>query len=234
MKIPDYIKGHIENLHEICFISESLLGIATNIEKSKKLFKEGCKPLIMISGLSGSGKDTVMDLMIARDAKFKRVQTCTTRALREGENGLDDPHIRLTESEYLERLASGDVLEHAKYAGHYYCTSRSITRAAIEANTTPILRVDPVGAKNILNLWESGDAMFADVSIYYFFIIPDDFEVLRRRLLDRGSDEKTIADRMKQSSEDLKNIDKSQYIAINREGQAEKLVDEILWVVRNW
>lgn len=231
MDIPDFLKIYIKNDHELTVVTENILGVSINIDELKRDISKKKKAMIMISGLSGSGKDSIMEKVREKVPGITRVRTMTTRKRRRSESADDDPHIRITFEEFQERIKSGDVLEFVEYAGNYYCTSLRLIREILDAGRTPMLRVDPVGAESFLKKWREGDPPFENMSLLYFFIVPETFEQLRSRLIQRGDDPSTIDDRMEQSHRDALHVESSQYIVVNRTGMLETVTDDVISVL---
>ena len=84
--------------------------------------KERC--LLVISGPSGAGKDTVVRRMLEQHPEIEMSVSATTRAPREHEvDGVD--YYFLKKEDFEKRLEQGDVLEHVKYCDNYYGTLKS-------------------------------------------------------------------------------------------------------------
>ena len=79
------------------------------------------RSLVVVSGPSGCGKDTVIRRLMELDPRVKLSISCTTRTPREGEqDGVD--YYFISEEEFKRRIADGDILEYNFYSGHYYGT----------------------------------------------------------------------------------------------------------------
>ena len=78
--------------------------------------------LIVVSGPAGSGKGTVLKHVL-KNEDFKYSVSATTRAPRPGEiNGVNYHFI--TREDFLDRIASGMMLEHTEYCGNFYGTPK--------------------------------------------------------------------------------------------------------------
>jgi len=231
MQIPDFLSVSMDEDHELDVISPNIIGVSTNIEELEDSLGKKSGKIILISGLSGAGKDSVLDSIHEKIPQTQRVKTCTTRERRPGESEVDDPYIRLSLDEIKEKIRSGDAMEYVEYAGNYYCTSQSVLSEVIEENRIPLMRVDPVGARVFLDKWRREEGLFANVSLYYFFIVPESYEDLRQRLVHRGEDSTTIEKRIEQSRMDAAYIKDAQFVAINRKDKLDKVVDEIVSVL---
>ncbi len=144
-------------------------------------------PLLILSGPSGVGKDTVIDAWKARDPRVTRVVAYTTRAPRAGEADGVDYHF-VTVARFLERAEAGDFLEAKEVHGHHYATPLKDLERLLEAGKVAVLKIDVQGALSVMPL--RPDA----VSV---FLLPPDPDELARRLRDRGTeDEAKIATRL--------------------------------------
>lgn len=136
-------------------------------------------PLIILSGPSGVGKDTVIDAWRAHDPRVTRVVAYTTRAPRAGETeGVDYRFV--TVDRFLEHEKAGDFLEAKEVHGNHYATPLRDMEALLEAGRIAVLKIDVQGALAAMDL--RPDA----VSV---FLLPPDADELARRLRDRGTDD---------------------------------------------
>ena len=79
------------------------------------------KSLIVVSGPSGCGKDTVVKHILETDDRFVLSVSATTRAKRPYEkDGVD--YIFLTKQQFIDGISKGDFLEHTLYCDNYYGT----------------------------------------------------------------------------------------------------------------
>lgn len=161
--------------------------------------------IVVISGPSGVGKGTICKkIMELINAKFS-VST-TTRSPREGEvEGKD--YFFVTKDEFKEKIAEGEFLEYNIYNDNYYGTSKKVILNMINVGTNALLEIDVNGAYNIKK-------KFPDALLIY--IAPPSMEVLRQRLIDRGTEEiDVIENRLKIAEEELKRVDFYDYVIIN-------------------
>ncbi len=161
--------------------------------------------LLIISGPSGSGKGTVVNLM----KKNKDVAvsiSVTTRQKREGEIE-NSSYFYTTEERFREMVNNDELLEHATFAGHYYGTPRSYVEQKIGEGKTVILEIEVQGALQVkMNYPKS----------ILIFLIPPTMKELSRRLISRNTDsEESIEERLRRCSEEIKFIDKYDYLVVN-------------------
>lgn len=131
--------------------------------------------LVVISGPSGVGKTTITHAVRTRFADASFSVSATTRAPGPAERDGLDYHF-LSDEEFRWRVAKGDFLEHAEYAGSRYGTLRAPIEAELRAGRLVILDIDVEGAKQI---HEQTPSMFG------LFILPPSEEELLRRLRER-------------------------------------------------
>lgn len=136
--------------------------------------------LVIISGPSGVGKDTIIDALRARprDPDYHYVVTCTTRAPRAGEADGVSYHF-LTPGEFHELRTSGELLEANEVHGHWYGTPRREVAKALAAGNDVILKIDVQGARAVKE--RVPDALLV-------FIVPPSLEALFQRLRSRATE----------------------------------------------
>src|SRR5919202_1591770 len=101
--------------------------------------------VLVVTGPSGVGKGTLIRRLLERLDCYRLSVSATTRPPRPGEVDGRDYHF-LTEEEFERRLARGDFLEHALYAGHHYGTLREeVERAGGDL----VLEIEVEGARQV-------------------------------------------------------------------------------------
>ena len=171
--------------------------------------------IVVVSGPSGVGKGTICrKIMELINAKFS-VST-TTRSPREGEvEGKD--YFFVTKDEFKQKIEQGEFLEYNIYNDNYYGTSKKVILDIINDGTNVLLEIDVNGAFNIKRI-------FPDALLIY--IAPPSMEVLKQRLIDRGTEEiEVIEERLKIAEEELKRVDFYDYVIVNDD--LEKAVLEV-------
>jgi guanylate kinase len=176
--------------------------------------------LICLSGPSGVGKGTVIERLKANGTCLEHSVSITTRSPRPGEvDGLS--YYFVTEAEFEEKIAAGEILEHDRYCGHYYGTPR-----------LPIVRKMAAGIDVIMDVTVPGSlatmANFpAAISIY---LLPPSFSELRRRLCGRGTEPPEVVEqRMKKAEAEVRQASRFDYIIVNKElDETTRLIHAIL------
>ena len=171
--------------------------------------------LIVVSGLSGAGKGTMMNRLLEKyPDDYALSISATTRNPRPGEvHGKE--YFFITRDEFEKMIVEGKLLEHAHYVGNYYGTPREWVESQMESGKNVILEIDIQGGLQIKEIMP--EAML-------FFILPPSMEELRRRLEGRGTETpEQIQKRLDRAEEEKKFIDKYNYVIINED--VEKSVD---------
>ena len=97
--------------------------------------------VFVITGPSGVGKGTLIELLLERVPELELSVSATTREPRPGEEDGRDYHF-LTSEEFDRRVDAGDFLEHATYSGNRYGTLRQeVDRRLAEGRSTSCRRV---------------------------------------------------------------------------------------------
>lgn len=134
--------------------------------------------MLVISGPSGVGKDTLIRRLLELDKNFIYSVSGTTRPPRPGEKP-DQNYTFLTRGEFEKLIEKGAFLEHAEYNGHYYGTFRERVEAARDSGRDVILKIDVHGAEQVRRLIPD--------AIFIFVVAPSESE-LERRQAARGSE----------------------------------------------
>jgi len=176
--------------------------------------------LVIISGPSGVGKDTILDALRARprDPDYHYVVTCTTRAPRPGEvAGVS--YQFLSPEAFHELREAGELLEANEVHGNWYGTPRRDVAAALAAGYDVILKIDVQGAQVVKD--RVPDALLV-------FIVPPSLEALFQRLRSRATenaDELEI--RQRNAAIELARQGDYDRVVTNETGEIERTAAEI-------
>ena len=178
--------------------------------------------LIVISGPSGVGKDTVVQCLKKRQVPFHFVVTATNRKPRpDEEDGVD--YIFVTTAEFAQMIEDDELLEYAFVYGDYKGVPKEQVRQAFLSGQDVIMRVDVQGAATIRQL--APEALL-------IFLIAGSAEEMIQRLRDRKTDtEDAIAMRVATARQELKRIDEFDYCVVNPQGNVDSAVDQILAII---
>ena len=180
--------------------------------------------VLVISGPSGSGKGTVIEILRGLCPNLGLAVSATTRAMREGEaEGVN--YYYKTREQFEELIAEGGVLEYTIYNGNYYGTLKSEAERILDAGQDLVLEIEVDGAGQIKRL-------MGDRATTVMLIAPSG-EEQERRLRGRGTeDDDVIAARVKRAREEIKEAPKSDFVAVNETDRAEECARDILSVIR--
>jgi len=150
--------------------------------------------VFVITGPSGVGKGTLIRALMERLGGLELSVSATTRAPRPGERDGVDYHF-LSRAEFDRRVAEGEFVEHADYAGRSYGTLRSELEDRLRAGRPVVLEIEVQGARQVRA------AMPAAVQV---FIAPPSLAALRTRLIGRGTDDpQEVERRLRVAEEEL-------------------------------
>ena len=164
--------------------------------------------LFVVSSPSGGGKGTIIRRVLEVVPNLSYSVSFTTRAPRQNEvNGREYFFVGLQQFE--EMVAGGEFLEWACVHGNFYGTSRRQVSEETGAGVDIVLEVDVQGAASVRKL------LMDSVSI---FILPPSFEVLRARLIARGTDSpEELEVRLRNAPEELRQYSTFDYVIFNDE-----------------
>ena len=178
--------------------------------------------LIIISGPSGAGKDSVIRRMKELGVPFHFVVTMTTRPPRPGEEDGKD-YIFVSEETFEKVLREGGLLENAIVYGHRYGVPKEQVKKALESGKDVVMRIDVQGARTLRQLVP--EAVF-------IFLIPSSEEELVRRLKARSTeDEEALELRLAIAREEMKSLEEFDYVVINADGRLDEAVQKIMAII---
>ncbi|MBI2964648.1 MAG: guanylate kinase [Chloroflexi bacterium] len=186
---------------------------------------EGIPLLVVVSGPSGVGKDTLLERLaqLNHDMKFHFVVTATTRRPREGEHDGVNHHF-LDRNEFERMIAAGELLEYANVYGNYYGVPRSQVRTALAEGKHVLLRVDVQGAERLRSV--TPDAVFV-------FVLPPSLETLEARLRARGKDSpESIRTRLASARAEIAQSARFDYRIVNGDGALDGAVKELIDIIQ--
>jgi len=164
--------------------------------------------LFVVSSPSGGGKGTIIRHVLDCVDNLSYSVSYTTRAPRQSEvDGREYFFVSL--ETFDEMVAAGEFLESACVHGNFYGTSKEQILSETAAGSDIILEVDVQGAASVRKL------LMDSVSI---FILPPSYEVLKQRLIARGTDSpQQLEVRLRNAPEELKQYSAFDYVIINDE-----------------
>jgi len=174
--------------------------------------------LVVLTGPSGAGKDSVLDALAARGHTFHRVITCTTRAPRDNErDGVD--YYFVSDEEFDRLIATGGLLEHAEIYGHRSGVPKQQVLDKLAEGIDVFARTDVQGADSIKRLMP--DAV-------RIFVAPSSIDELESRIRARGGeDEARIARRLAAARDEMSRRHEFEHVIVNAPGALDAAVDEL-------
>ena len=162
--------------------------------------------IFVISAPSGTGKTTLVRLLLSRFPTLSFSISYTTRLPRPGE--VDGQHyFFVSEREFKKSIAKGEMLEWAKVYGHYYGTPLTFVQEKIAAGKDIVLDIDIQGAQAVKK--KMPEAIL-------IFLIPPSWNELQRRITSRSSDSpEEIKKRLEAAKKEILAAREFDYIVIN-------------------
>lgn len=162
--------------------------------------------VFIVSGPSGSGKDTVLAELFRNKPDLLFSISSITRAMRPGERE-GEKYNFISREKFEDMIKNDELLEHNIFVGNYYGTPRKPVEKAVNEGKNIIIEVDVNGAAQIRQKLPEA------VSI---FIMPPSFAELKRRLVGRGTEsEELIEKRLDSALGEIKRAAEYDYIIVN-------------------
>ena len=178
--------------------------------------------LIVLSGPSGVGKDSVLNRMKERGLPFHFVVTATTRPKRAAEvEGVD--YLFVSQERFQVMIANNELIEYSWVYNAYKGIPRKQIEEALADGSDVIMRIDVQGAEKIRKIYPE---------CVQIFLIPKSQQELRERIINRKSEtEPEIQQRLATASEELKCIPMFDYIVVNEDSHLNRTVDTIWSII---
>ena len=162
--------------------------------------------LIVLSGPSGSGKNTVCDMAKEVMPNIWESVSMTSRKPRKGEVDGKDYYF-VSEEEFEKNIEDGKMLEHAKFAGNYYGTPRESVQKQLDAGRDVLLVIEIQGALQIKE--KIPQALFV-------FLLPPSMKELKRRLRMRKTEtEEKLMERFETAYKEINELPQYNYVIVN-------------------
>lgn len=178
--------------------------------------------LIVVSGPSGAGKDTICQKLIKENSNIWMSVSMTTRKPRPLEkNGVD--YFFVSSEEFENKINDNTFLEYASYNDNYYGTPKDKVEEKLNEGKDVILVIDINGAINIKKIIPSA---------LFIFIMPPDMETLKNRLIGRKTESKDkVVKRFITAYNEVNNYKKYNYVVVN--DKVEDAVNKVKSIIQS-
>ncbi len=134
--------------------------------------------LVLLSGVSGAGKDTIKKELIKRMENVESLPSYTTRGIRPGDDAPGITYNYVTTEEFETMIKNNEFYEYNVHHEHYYGTSRKLMGEKIKSGKIIVKDIDVNGVENLINLLKE------DTKVVTIFLrVPK--EILMKRLENR-------------------------------------------------
>lgn len=179
--------------------------------------------LVVISGPSGVGKDSLLSRLKERGVPAHYTVTSTTRPQRAGESAGESFLTFLGEQEFDRLLAEDGLLEHAEVYGYRYGVPKAPVREALLRGQDVLMRVDTQGAASIKKVVPEA---------VLIFLTPPSLDELQARIRSRGlDDDATIKRRLEKASQEMARLPDFDYAVVNERDRLDDAVDQVLAII---
>lgn len=179
--------------------------------------------LVVLSGPSGVGKDTVLQHLKERGTPFYFVVTATTRPARPNEvHGKD--YFFVSMAEFAEMIEKDELLEYAMVYNDYKGVPKAQVREALRSGKDVVMRVDVQGAETIRKLYPE--------ALLIFLTVENESEIAARMRKRSTEDEDSIKLRILTARSELKRIPDFDYLVVNRDDCLDETAEVILAIIQ--
>jgi guanylate kinase len=194
------------------------LEVAAGIER----YRHPQPLLVIISGPSGVGKDSVVQRMCELDPTLYFVVTTTDRLPRQGEVEAVDYHFVST-TRFREMIANDELLEYALVYGQYKGVPREGVRHALTSGRDVVMRLDVQGSATVRQKVPQALTIF---------LLPPSLDILVQRLGQRATDSpQQVAQRLQTTLAEIERMDEFDYVVINEHNALDQTVSKIVAIM---
>ncbi|MFN3742138.1 MAG: guanylate kinase [Anaerolineales bacterium] len=179
--------------------------------------------LVVISGPSGAGKDTLLARMKERNMPFHFVVTATTRPPRPNEvHGKD--YFFVSKEEFARMIEQNELLEYAIVYGDYKGIPKQQVREALASGKDVIMRIDVQGAETIRKL--------VPEAVLIFVTVESEEELVRRLQRRKTESADELALRIATARKELQRVEAFDYVVVNYENRLDEAVDVVCAIIQ--
>ncbi|MCQ3937652.1 MAG: guanylate kinase [Chloroflexi bacterium] len=178
--------------------------------------------LIVISGPSGVGKDTIVQRMKERGFPFHFVVTATTREKRPAEvHGRD--YWFVSKDEFARMIEQNELIEYAIVYGDYKGIPKAQVREALASGKDVVMRLDVQGAETVRKL--------APGALLIFITCETEEELERRLRLRKTESADSLALRIATARKELQRIEAFDYVIVNQDFHLDETVEKVRAII---
>jgi guanylate kinase len=178
--------------------------------------------LIVVSGPSGVGKDTVVQHMKERGMPFHFVVTANTRPKRDDEvHGKD--YFFVSKEEFARMIEQDELIEYAVVYSDYKGIPKQQVREALASGKDVVMRLDVQGAETVRKL--------APDALLIFLTTGSEEELVKRLEARKTETPEELALRIATARKELKRVEAFDYVIINHENKLDETVDTVLAII---
>ncbi|EKD76729.1 MAG: hypothetical protein ACD_43C00009G0008 [uncultured bacterium] len=179
--------------------------------------------LVIVTGPSGAGKDSVINKVKDLGLAFGQVVTTSTRSMRNTENE-GKPYFFTTKEQFEAKIKADELIEWAEVYGNLYGSTKTELERKLAENAVVIVKVDPQGARSYKTIKPEAITIF---------IMPPSYEYLEKRLINRETDTpEVIKQRLATAQRELENLLDWDYLVVNEEGKLDEAAEEVIQIVK--
>ena len=194
-----------------------------NFDMADPFQRQDIPLVIIISGPSGVGKDSVVQRMKERDFPFHFVVTATDRSRRPEEvHGVD--YYFYSRDQFERMIERGEFLEHAWVYGQHKGIPKAHVLEALSTGQDVVMRLDVQGAETV-------QALIPD-AISVFLTCESEEELILRLRERRTESEEALQRRLETARGEMACIPEFDYVVVNRRSSLDAAVDDVAAIIR--
>ena len=183
------------------------------------------KMLVILSGVSGAGKDTIKKELIKRMENVISLPSFTSREPRPGEEEGIQYHF-VTKEVFKEKIKNDEFYEYDLHHGNYYGTSKKLMNEKIQSGKIIVKDIEVNGTENLIKMLGN------DTKLVTIFLKVDK-EELKNRLINRGDNLSEADMQLRLSRLEYEESKISLYDYVIKNDDLEKTVQIIMTIIEN-